>query len=181
MNTVIFAATAASSSGSSNPILPATGEIIWSVLSFALLLVVLGKWAYPPVKKMMADRADKIRGDLDAADLARAEAQRTLEEYREQLAQARREATRILDEARQTGEALRADLLAKAEGDAANVRARNEEALRVDRQRVIAELRSEVGSLALELAEKIIDAEVDRAASQALIDTFISEIGATQA
>ncbi len=177
MSTVLFAAAAASSSGSSNPILPATGEIIWSVLSFGLLLVLLGKWAYPPVKKMMADRADKIRGDLDAAELAKAEAQRTLEEYREQLAQARRDATHILDEARQTAEALRVDLLAKAEEDAATIRVRNEEALRIERQRVIAELRAEVGSLALELAEKIIDAEVDRAASQALIDSFISEIG----
>ncbi|TAN22496.1 MAG: ATP synthase F0 subunit B [Actinomycetota bacterium] len=175
ITTVIIAA------DSSNPILPATGEIIWSVLSFLLLLLLLGKWAYPPVKKMMADRAAKIRNDIDAAELARAEAQRTLEEYREQLAQAKREATHILDEARQTGEALRADLLAKAEEDLAILRSRNEEALRIERQRVIAELRSEVGSLALELAEKIIDAEVDRAASQSLIDSFISEIGAMQA
>ncbi|NNN19007.1 MAG: F0F1 ATP synthase subunit B [Acidimicrobiaceae bacterium] len=175
MTTVFIAA------ASSNPILPATGEIVWSVLSFLLLLLVLGKWAYPPVKKMMADRAAKIRNDLDAAELARAEAQRTLEEYREQLAQAKREATHILDEARQTAEALRADLLVKAEEDVTILRARNQEALRIERQRVIAELRTEVGSLALELAEKIIDAEVDRAASQTLIDSFISEIGAAQA
>lgn len=174
MTTVIFAA-------SSNPILPATGEIIWSLLSFGVLMLLLAKWAYPPVKKMMTDRSEKIRGDLDAAELARTEAQRTLEEYREQLAQARRDATHILDEARETAEAVRAELLAKAEEEAAGVRARNEEALRIERQRVIAELRSEVGSLALELAEKIIDAEVDRAASQALIDSFISEIGANQA
>ncbi len=178
MTTVILAATSA---GSSNPILPAAGEIVWSVLSFALLLLLLGKWAYPPVKKMMADRAAKIRGDLDAAELARTEAQRTLEEYKEQLAQAKRDATHILDEARQTADALRGDILAKAEEDVAIVHARNEEALRIERQRVIAELRSEVGSLALELAEKIIDAEVDRAAAQTLIDSFISEIGATRA
>lgn len=176
MITTIFAA-----AESSNPILPATSEILWSVASFLLLLFILGKFAYPPVKKVMADRTAKIRGDIDAAELARAEALRTLEEYREQLAQAKREAARILDEARKTAEALRADLLVKAEQEAAVIRARNEEALRIERQRVIAELRSEVGSLALELAEKIIDAEVDRAASQTLIDSFISEIGAAQA
>lgn len=166
---------------STNPILPATGEILWSVASFLLLLLVLGKYAYPPVKQMMADRTAKIRGDLDAAELARAEAQRTLEEYREQLAQAKRDASHILDEARITAEALRVELIAKAAEDVATLRARNEEALRFERQRVIAELRSEVGSLAMELAEKIIDAEVDRAASQTLIDSFISEIGASQA
>jgi F-type H+-transporting ATPase subunit b len=130
---------------------------------------------------MMVDRASKIRGDLDAAELARTEAQRTLEEYREQLAQAKRDAAHIVEEARLTAEALRADLLLKAEEEAAEVRTRNEESLRFERHRVLAELRTEVGSLALELAEKIIDAEVDRAASQALIDSFISGIGASQA
>jgi F-type H+-transporting ATPase subunit b len=176
MTTTIFAAAT-----STNPILPATGEIIWSVVSFVVLLFVLGKFAYPPVKQMMVDRASKIRGDLDAAELARTEAQRTLEEYREQLAQAKRDASHIVEEARLTAEALRVELLSKAEEEAAEVRTRNEELLRFERQRVLAELRSEVGSLALELAEKIIDAEVDRAASQALIDSFISEIGASQA
>lgn len=166
---------------SPNPILPATGEIIWSVISFLVLLFVLGKFAYPPIKNMMAARTAKIKGDIDAAESAKNEAQRTLEEYKEQLTQARRDAAHIVDEARKTAEALRVELIAKAEEDAANLRARNEDALRIERQRVIAELRSEVGALALELAEKIIDAEVDRAASQTLIDSFISEIGASQA
>lgn len=166
---------------SSNPILPAPGEILWSVASFLVLLFVLGKFAYPPVRQIMADRAAKIRSDLDAAEMARAEAQRTLEEYREQLAQARRDAAHIVEESRKTAEALRSDLLAKAEQEAAELRARSEEALRFERQRVMAELRTEVGSLALELAEKIIDAEVDRAASQTLIESFISGVGASQA
>lgn len=176
MITTIIAA-----ASSSNPILPAPGEILWSVASFLVLLFVLGKYAYPPVKQMMVDRALKISNDLDAAAEARAEALRTLEEYKLQLDQAKKDAANIVAQARLTADAVRVDLLAKAEDEAAAIRGRNEEALRIERQRVIAELRSEVGSLALELAEKIIDAEVDRAASQSLIDSFISEIGAAQA
>ncbi len=165
---------------SSNPILPSVPEIIWSVISFALLVVLLAKWAYPPVKGMMQARTAKIQGDIDGAENARTEAERVLGEYREQLAEARREATRIIEEARKTAEVLRRDLLARAEEEAADLRARNDEALAFERERVAVELRAEMAKLAVDIAERVIRAEIDRRAADALVQQFLAEIGAPQ-
>ncbi len=175
MFSVIFAA-----AESSNPILPAVPEIIWSVLSFTLLIVLLGKFAYPPVKAILNNRTAKIQGDIDSAEKSRAEAERVLAEYREQLAEARREATRLIEEARKTAEVLRRDLLAKAEEEAGELRARNDEALRFERERISVELRDEMGRLAFDIAERVLQFELDRNSSSALIEQFLGEIGATQ-
>ena len=175
MFSLIFAAVE-----SPNPILPAVPEIVWSVISFTLLMVVLAKYAYPPVKGMLESRTAKIQGDLDGAERARVEADRILAEYREQLVEARREATRIIEEARKTAEVLRRDLLAKAEEESAGLRARNEEALRFERERVSLELRSEMAQLAFDIAERVIRFELDRDSTGALVEQFLNEVGATQ-
>ena len=175
MLSVIFAA-----AQSSNPIVPAVPEIIWSVISFTLLIVLLGKYAYPPVKAILNNRTAKIQGDLDSAEKLRSEAERVLAEYREQLAEARREATRVIEEARKTAEVLRRDLLAKAEEEANELRARNEETLRFERERVSVELREEMGRLAFDIAERILQFEIDRNTTGVLIEQFLGEIGASQ-
>ncbi|MDA8278113.1 MAG: F0F1 ATP synthase subunit B [Actinomycetota bacterium] len=167
-------------SQSFNPILPSTNELIYSVLSFGILFFFLAKFAYPPIKVMMANRTAKIQGDLDAASNARTDAERTLAEYREQLNEAKKEAARIVEEARHTAEVLRRDLLAKAEEEAVELRARNEEALRIERERVASELRAEMASLSLEIAEKVIKAEIDKGAASLLVDQFINEIEAAR-
>lgn len=175
MFSVIYAA-----AESSNPILPAVPEIIWSVLSFTLLIVLLGKFVYPPVKAILNNRTAKIQGDIDSAEKSRAEAERVLAEYREQLAEGRREATRVIEEARKTAEVLRRDLLAKAEEEAGELRARNDEALRFERERISVELRDEMGRLAFDIAERVLQFELDRSSSSALIEQFLGEIGASQ-
>ena len=64
-----------------NPILPEVNEIIWGSLAFLILFAVMARYAYPAIKKVMEDRTAKIQGDIDAAETARSDAERELEEY----------------------------------------------------------------------------------------------------
>ena len=114
-----------------NLVTPAVSEIIWGAAAFLIVLFVLVKFAFPALKKGMAAREERIRGDLERAESARVEAETQLAEYQRQLAEARAEAGRIIEEARQAADQVRQDLLAKAEADAAEARTRAQEDIRL--------------------------------------------------
>ncbi len=162
-------------SQSSNPILPASGEIIWSVLSFFVLMAVLAKVAFPPISKMLKDRSEKIRGDIEAAEQARNEAELDRAKAEAQLGEARHESTRLMDEARKTAEVIKADLVKRAEAEVVEMRQRAEEALDAERQRLVFELRGDIADLALDLAEKILQEQLDRSSFDPLIASFLAE------
>jgi F-type H+-transporting ATPase subunit b len=160
---------------SPNPILPSTGEIIWSVISFAILLVLLVKFAFPPVASMMAKRSDKIRDDLEAAETARRDAERLLAERREELGRAREEGQRIIEDARATGEALRQEAVAEAQREAQIVRDQAQLQMAAERSRLILELRSDLAGMAIELSTRILAHELAASEVDPLVESFLAE------
>jgi len=102
-----------------SPLLPAKNEVIWGTAAFLVLLVAMWKFGVPAVKNMEKAREDRIRNDLEGAEKARADAESEKAEYLAQIAGAREEAGRIIEEARQSAEQVRRDLIARAEADAA--------------------------------------------------------------
>jgi F-type H+-transporting ATPase subunit b len=160
-----------------NPIVPEVNEIIWGTLFFAVVLLALVKWAFPALRKGMQQREDKIRGDLEEAEHARQQGQQELDQYRRQLANSREEAARILEEARESADRVRQERIAAVEEEAADVRRRAEDDLRVATERATADLQSQVGELAIELAEKVVAQSLDRETQMALIDRYIEEVG----
>lgn len=163
-----------------NPVLPATSEILWGGAAFAIVLVGLIKFGFPMLKKGLAARQDKIREDLEAAEHAKAEAERESSEYRAQLADARGEAGRIVEEARQAADQVRKDLIARAEADAAEVRSRAQDDIRLASDRAIADLQTQMSEMSIELAERIVGHNLDRAAQAELIEHYINEVGSTR-
>ncbi|MBW3611267.1 MAG: F0F1 ATP synthase subunit B [Actinobacteria bacterium] len=160
-----------------NPILPELPELIWGTISFVLLLVLLSKLAFPALKKSMQARSDKIRDSLDEAERARSEAQGVLAAYQRQLDEAKAESGRILDEARQSADSVKADLLARAEAEAQEQRRRNAEQIAAERDRVMSELQSQVAVLAIEMAERVVESSLDRDANMRLIENYINTVG----
>jgi F-type H+-transporting ATPase subunit b len=160
-----------------NPILPELNELVWGGLAFVVLLGLMWKFGLPPVRKMLKDREDKIRGDLERADEARAEAERELEEYRRQLAEARNEGSQIIEQAREQAEEVRRELIAKAEQDATEVRQRAADDARLAVERATSELRTSVAELSIELAEKVVERNLDRQTQTALIESYINQVG----
>lgn len=159
-----------------SPILPAADEVLWGGISFVVLLGVMWKFAFPAVKRGMDARTNKIRGDLDEAERVRSEAQGILDQYQRQLADAKQEANRIIEEARLTAEQLKSDLSARAEAEVAEVREAARRDAELSRQRMINDLRGEVATLAIDLAEKVVARNLDRESNRALVDTYISEV-----
>ena len=156
---------------------PDNSELVWGSISFVILLALFFKWGYPAVVKSMKAREDRIKGDLEGAEGAKVEAETVLTEYRAQLADARSEAGRIIDEARQAADQVRRDLIARAEADAADLRTRASEDIRLAGERAMADLRGRVSDLAIELAEKVVERNLDRDTQIALIDNYINSVG----
>ncbi|MSO37307.1 MAG: ATP synthase F0 subunit B [Acidimicrobiia bacterium] len=182
---VVFAALLASENlndgvKASNPILPETHEIVWSVVAFVLVFAVLAWKAWPAISKSLSDREAKIRADLDAAEGARVEAESSLETYKQQLADARGDAGRIIDEARQAADDVRRELIARAEADSADLRTRAQEDIRQATERAMVDLQARLADLSIELAQRIVERNLDRDTQIALIESYINEVASTQ-
>lgn len=161
-----------------NPILPEKNEVFWGAFAFLVLLAIFIKFGYPAIKGAMEARSDKIAGDLEQAERTRAEAEGVLAQYHAQLADARAESSRIIEEARAQAEQVRRDLIAKAEAEAVELRQRNAEQISAERGRVMGEVQGQVAALAVELAEKVVESNLDREANMRLIESYINSVGA---
>jgi F-type H+-transporting ATPase subunit b len=155
---------------------PHANELIVGAIVFAVLFVFMWRWVLPRVARLLDERRQKIQGELEQAEATRREADAELARYREQLANAREEANRIIDEGRKTAEQLRTDLQTKAEEEARATVTRATEEIRAERDRVLRELSSQVGQIAVELAERVVEKELDKTTQQKLVDRFIEQV-----
>ena len=156
---------------------PATPELIWGSLAFLIVLGVLVKFAFPTLKKTLADRQAKIRDDLEGAETAKAEAERERDDYRQKIQDSRQEAVEILEAARGDAERVRADIIARAETEANELKARANEDIRLATERAQADLQASVKDLSIELAEKVVEHNLDADTQRALIDSYIAQVG----
>ena len=157
---------------------PPPAELLIGVLAFGVFFFFVWKWVLPQMNKVLEERREQIQGNLEKAEQTRHEADRELTDYRQQIAGARDEANRIIEEARQTAEQLRVDIQAKAEAEAQQTVIRAQEEIRAERDRVFQELRGQVGEIAVELAGRVVGASLDEQAHRRLIDEYIDEVGA---
>jgi F-type H+-transporting ATPase subunit b len=160
-----------------SPIIPEWDEVLWAVIAFVIVFSLLAWKAWPAIKKALQDREDKIRADLERAEEARSEAETQLGDYQRQLADARAEAGRIIEEARQAADQVRKDLIAKAESDAAELRVRAGDDIKLATDRAMADLQSRVADLSIELAEKVVEKNLDRETQIQLIENYINQVG----
>jgi F-type H+-transporting ATPase subunit b len=170
----------AAQEASRNPIFPATNELVWGTVAFLLLLFLMYRTVFPSINKAFKDRRANIEGKLEQAEREREEAEQLLEHYRRRLRDAEDETQRILEEARSNAERVRRDLLAKAEADAGRQLDQARQAIRAERDQAIRQLRNEVGTLAVELATRVVGDSLDRERQLRLVDEYIDELG-TQA
>ena len=164
-----------------NPLVPKTAELIVGTVAFLLLFLLLRKTVFPMFEKAYAARVDAIEGGIKRAEDAQAEAKAALEQYTAQLAEARAEAARIRDEAREQGKQIVDQLTAEARETAARITARGEEQLVAERQQVVVQLRGEIGRLAVELAERVVgESLADEERQRRVVDRFLADLEAQQ-
>ena len=161
------------------PIWPAGSELILGTVCFVVIFGVLGKLLLPRITKLLNEREDAIQGGINRADEAQAEAQAVLQQYRAQLDDARRESSRIREEAHEQGAQIIAEMRERAEAEARRITDAAQSQIEADRQQALVSLRAEVGTLATELASRIVgESLADTARQGRMVDRFLDEIEA---
>ena len=157
-------------------IIPALDEIIWGGGAFLVLFAFMVWKGFPAVQGAMNARAEKIAADLDAADQAKTEAARIKSDHEAELAGAKAEAARLIDEARDQAEQVKADLVARANEEVAEMRARAAADAEAARNQALADLRGDVSEIAIGAAERVIRTNLDHDTQRALVDAYIDEV-----
>lgn len=152
------------------------GLMIWTLISFAITFLVLRRYAFGPIQKLIDDRRERIRRTVEEADNARDEARALLEEHRALLAQARGDAEAILAEARKIGDAQRERMREETEEDRERRIEETRRQVEQARIQILQELKREVGVLGLLAAEKITRKTLSDADQRRLIDEALAEI-----
>ena len=170
--TIISAATEGT-----NPLVPNPWEMGVVLAGFAVLFYIVVKFVVPMFEKTFAERAEAIEGGIAKAEKAQAEASAALEEYKQQLTDARAEANRIREEARAEGAQILADLKEKAAAESARITAHAHAQIESERQAAVASLRAEVGTLATTLASRIVGESLsDDARAARVVDRFLADL-----
>ena len=152
------------------------GLIIWTFVTFGILLLILKKLAWKPLLESLAKREERIHSDLQRTEHAREEAEKLLVEHKKMMQSAEIEARRIIDESRGTAEKISSDLLAKANEQAAQLTVQARAEIQREKETALAQLRTEIADLAISAAAKILKENLDDARNRKLVDEFISDL-----
>ncbi|SJN31833.1 ATP synthase F0 sector subunit b [Microbacterium esteraromaticum] len=160
-----------------SPLLPASYDIFWSAICFVIILVVIWKVAIPKLTAMLDERAAAIEGNIAKADEAQKQAEAALEEYTRQLAEARTEAGEIREAARVDGKKIVTEAKDAATAEAGRITAAAHTQIEAERQSAFVSLRSEVGTLAIDLAGGVVGETLsDDARATAVVDRFLADL-----
>jgi F-type H+-transporting ATPase subunit b len=150
------------------------GLMIWTIIFFLVVFFVLKKYAFAPLQNMLDQRRDSIRESVEAADQARAEAQRLLEEHKKLIAEARGQGEAILAEARKTRESMEQRMREETEAERQRRLEETRKEIAAETARALQEIRAEVADLTLEAASRVVGRTLDAKRDQELIEEAIA-------
>lgn len=179
---MLSAILAAAAEATPNPLLPEIYDLLWSAVCFAIILFFFVWKFLPAIKKTLDARAEAIEGGIKKAEIAQAEAAAALAQYQDQLAEGRAEAAKIRDQARTDGTAILNELKEQASAEAARITANAQVQIEAERQSALVSLRSEVGTLAIDLASGVIGQSLsDDKKASTLVDQFLADLEKSEA
>lgn len=171
-------AMAQESSGGTRPFMqPDSGLIIWTLIIFAVLMVVLSRYAFGPLTKAVRAREESLQQAIDAAKADREAAAKLLAEHQAEIESARGEAQKLIADGRSVAEKMRGDLLEQTRHEQQEMLERARREIGSERDRAIAQLRKEAVDLALAGASKVIEQNLESAKNRQLVESYLSSIG----
>ena len=150
--------------------------LIAQILNFLVLLAILAKFAYKPLLKAMDDRRNRIINDLDSAEQTRLDAEALKEQYAEQLAGARQEATEIVNKANQIAQNLHDELVEQARVEQEALMANAKERIEQEKQQALLDIRAEVIKLSTLIAGKIVNQKLNSDKDQKLVADIADDV-----
>jgi F-type H+-transporting ATPase subunit b len=162
---------------SENPLLPAWIEVILSIVFVILLTIVIARFVVPRFEATYAERTAAIQGGMEKAEKAQEAAEAALQQYQDQLAEARGEAARIREDAKTQGSQILAEMREQAQAEVARIKAAAESQLEAERNQVMNQLRNEIGGLATTLAGRIVgESLTDDERARRTVDRFLADL-----
>ena len=160
-----------------NPLISVTpGLMIWTIVCFFITFVVLRRYAFGPIQKMLDDRREQIRRSIEDAEHSRDEARKLLEEHRELMSQARGDAEKILAEARQTAVSMEQRMREETETERQRRLEETRREIAAETARALEQIRSEVADLTLEATAIVVGKKLDSARDRELITEAIGSL-----
>lgn len=153
-----------------------TGFAIWIAISLVVFLLIMMKFAMPPIMDALEGRETKIRESLEAAEVALAKAEAISKDNEKALREAESKAHQIRKEAMEDAERIRNERVAKAKDEAEQIIEHAKADIEQEKQSALEALRKEVANLAIQSASMIIDAELDAEKNQKLVDNYINDL-----
>jgi len=153
------------------------GLIIWTLISFFILLVLLKKMAYPQILKALKKRAETIEQQLEEAKKTKQEAESLLGEYKRQLGEARAEAQKILNEGKELGENIRKEIIQKAQQESNQLVKRAQEEIELQKQKALLELQEKIADLSIMAASKVINKSLNPDDHRRLVEEYVAKVG----
>jgi F-type H+-transporting ATPase subunit b len=164
------------SSSNVSLVLPETNELIAGIIAFAIVFFFVWKWALPTLNKTLESRQQAVSGELADAEKAKVEAESLLADYKAQMAEAKSEGNKIVEDARVSAEQMKADVISKAESDADGIRNKARDEASTEKSRALSDAKSQVGDISVDLAGKIVGEALDADAHKALIDRYLADL-----
>ncbi len=159
------------------PILPHPVELIFGLVTFAILYYVVAKKVVPRLEQIYAERTAAIEGGMQQAEEAQQQAQAALEQYQAQLVEARAEASRIREDAKAQGAQIIAEMREHAAAEAARITETAHKQIEAERQQAMVQLRGEVGQISTALASKIVGESLEEETRQrGIVDRFLADL-----
>jgi F-type H+-transporting ATPase subunit b len=155
---------------------PEPGLAIWTIVTFLLLVFVLGRYAWKPMLAMLSQREQTIREALDEAHKAKEDSETLLAKNRAILADARNQANEVLEKARQDSEQRRAELMEKARQESDVLLERSREEINRQKRLAIRELRAEAADLAIAAASRVVGTSLDQESHRQLVDEYFESL-----
>jgi F-type H+-transporting ATPase subunit b len=160
-----------------NPLVPSWPELISGLIAFFIVFGVLAKILLPRIQQTLAERTDAIEGGLKRAEEAQTKATQMLEQYRAQLAEARHEAARLREEAKEQGAQIIAEMREQGQAEYARLTAAAQGQIEADKRQALVSLRAEIGSLAVELASRVVGESLESEARQRrTVNRFLDQL-----
>lgn len=156
------------------------GLLLWTWVTFVVLLLILWKAAWKPLVEALDARAEKVRGDIEHADRSRQEAEKLLAQHKLMMDNARNEAAQFIADSKTEAEKMRNEIIEKAGVDAENLSERARKEIGLAKDRALSEIKAEIVNLSTEIAAKIIKKNLDSNDQKALVEETLNKVRTVQ-
>lgn len=159
-----------------NLLKPDVGLMFWTVVTFLAMVFTLKKVAWGPILKLIDERETKLKNELETVGKNKEELEKLKKEYEDQLLEIKTKAQILLEEAEKKGLQIQETILKTAQDKARQIFEKGKDQLEFEKEKLLADLKKEVGSISLLMAEKLLKQSVDKKVQEKFLQDFLADM-----